>query len=118
MAKKNEKVDFGNYMQGVQNNHEELSRFSKEETQTIDKSRVEEDKRTTGKKTSIIGKKNGKTVYFDDETQSKFRSIKYLQNIDATNIIYTAVIDFLEKNFEEGRLTEKAIEKITRTCKP
>lgn len=120
MAGNNKKVDFGGFMNTVKVNHEDIDRFKKEEE--IKENKVEAEtavveKNTPGRKPTVMGKKNGKTVYFDDETQNKFRSIKYLQNMDATSVIYTAVVEFLDKNCVDGKLNQKAIERIKDICK-
>lgn len=120
MAGKNKQMNFGAFMNNVKDNHEDLDRFKKEQEEKETKPTGEvitEEKHAPGRKPTVMGKKNGKTVYFDDDTQNKFRSIKYLQNIDATNVIYTAVVEFMDKNCEDGRLKETALEKIKEICK-
>lgn len=120
MAGNNKKVDFGGFMKTVKVNHEDIDRFKKEEdvmeTKTVTETPIEE-RHAPGRKPTVMGKKNGKTVYFDDDTQNKFRSIKYLQNMDATSVIYTAVVEFMEKNYVDGKLKDSAIDKIKEVCK-
>lgn len=123
MAKKNQQIQFGSYMKNLDQNREDINRYTEtkvEEKQAEEKPVApapEEVKHTAGRKPTVMGKKNGKTVYFDDDTQNKFRSIKYLQNIDATSVIYTAVVQFLEKYCEDGKLNEKGREQVQETCK-
>ena len=120
MAGNNKKVDFGGFMNTVKVNHEDIDRFKKEEEVKETKNSKEtvvEERHTPGRKPTVMGKKNGKTVYFDDDTQNKFRSIKSLQNIDATSVIYSAVVEFMEKNYTDGKLKDAAIERIKEICK-
>lgn len=123
MAKKNQQIQFGSYMKNLDQNREDINRYTetKVEEKAAEEKPVapapEEVKHTAGRKPTVMGKKNGKTVYFDDDTQNKFRSIKYLQNIDATSVIYTAVVQFLEKYCEDGKLNEKGREQVQETCK-
>ena len=115
-----EEIDFNNQDQPKEK-IEGQEEDQKEEEKPAEEKPVapapEEVKHTAGRKPTVMGKKNGKTVYFDDDTQNKFRSIKYLQNIDATSVIYTAVVQFLEKYCEDGKLNEKGREQVQETCK-
>lgn len=123
MAKKNQQIQFDSYMKKLDENREEIKRYNEpvvEEPKIEEKpapTPVVETKNPAGRKPTVMGKKNGKTVYFDDETQNKFRAIKYLQNIDATSIIYTAVVQFLDKYCEDNKLNEKGRELVQEICK-
>lgn len=50
-----------------------------------------------------VGKKNGITVYFDDDTYHAINEVKFNNRLERTRIIQTAVHEFMKAHYNEAK---------------
>lgn len=63
-------------------------------------------------KASTIQRKNAKTVYFDDEMFVQLDNVKYNNRVNMQRVIQTAVYDFFQLYYVDGKLTQKGMDRI------